>query len=191
MYLLHIHRYLIYYNCYFPTSSNISFSLVIPSLSLFFFLPSIHCRCLIFFFLVLVICSSKNIPSYLFSFESLPIYLYLCVTVFTSSCHPQEQQQSLSLAKERTPSKILMWHMNLYSSQYYTLNQTEYSYHLFRVAVKSCTDVGFIVQQQILLVLVTPGTMLHNEHHLLASNYLYVYVDTKHFSIPEPNKINL
>lgn len=39
MYLLHIHRYLIYYNCYFPTSSNISFSLVIPSLSLFFFSP--------------------------------------------------------------------------------------------------------------------------------------------------------
>lgn len=191
MSLLHIHLYLIYYNCYFPISSSLSFSFVTLSLH-FFFLPSIHCRYFfIFFFLILVTCSSKNIPSYIFSFESLPIYIHLCATVFTSSCHPQEQQQSLSLARERTPSKIFMWYMNLYSSQYYTLNQTERSYHLFRIAVKSCTDVGFIAQQQILLVLVTPGIILHGEHHLLASNYLYRYVDTRHFSILEPNKINL
>lgn len=31
---------------------------------------------------------------------------------------------------------------------------------------------------------------LHSEHHLLASNYLYVYVDIKHFSILELKNIS-
>lgn len=50
---------------------------------------------------------------------------------------------------------------------------------------KECTDP----QQQILLVLVTLEIVLHSEHHLLASNYLSMYVDIKHFSVLELKKI--
>lgn len=79
MSLLHTQLYLIYSNCYFPISSSISFSLVTLCLSLSF-LPSTHDRHLFFFFfffLALVICYFKRVPSYLFSFESFPIYLHL------------------------------------------------------------------------------------------------------------------
>lgn len=55
---------------------------------------------------------------------------------------------------------------------------------------KEYTDTDLTAQQQILLVLVTPEIILHSEHHLLASNYLYMYVDIKHFPILELKNIS-
>lgn len=107
--------------------------------------------------------------------------------MFTSKCHPQGQQKSFYCQQKDSLRGLHVVYEPVFKLVLCTkLDRT--FYHLFRVAVKSCTDASLTAQQQILLVLVTPEIILHSEHHLLALNYLYMYVDIKHFSILELEK---